>query len=187
MLDDIDRLLIRELQKNGRKPLLQISKKANISHVALNKRLTNLIEKGFLSIRANVNLEQINAKMAIITVETENYKRLKELISLFKDCPRTVFLASLSASNLISVIIGENQTTLQNVIGVCSIRAQKGIRRSEVFITDPPIYPKYLPIRISPQNRMNIAPCGTRCDICDSFQNNECLGCPSTQFYRGIL
>ena len=59
MLDDKDRLLIHELQKNGRKPLLQIAKKANISHVALKKRLTNLIEKGFLSIRANVNLEKI--------------------------------------------------------------------------------------------------------------------------------
>jgi len=187
MLDDVDKILISELQKDGRKPLSQIAKKLGVSHVAVRKRLKNLLDKGFISVTANLNLEALNAKAATVTVEVENYIRLKELMGMFKDCPRTVFLAPLTGSNLITVIVGEDSSTLENVIGVCSVRAQKGIRRSEVYVGNLPAYPKYLPIRIAGRHVSQTAPCGARCDRCESFKTEECVGCPSTKFYNGPL
>lgn len=186
MLDRIDRILISELQKDGRKPLSQIAKKVGISHVALKKRLRNLVDRGLVAISANLNLEAMGAKAAVITVEVENYDRLKELMERFKDCPRTVFLTSLTGSNLISVVVGEDLSTLENVVGVCSLRAQRGVRWSRVQIGNLPIYPKHLPVRI-PAQRSHVAPCGARCDVCESFKNNRCVGCPSTKFYNGPL
>jgi hypothetical protein len=145
------------------------------------------MNRGTLSISANLNLEELNAKTATVTVEVENYTRLKELMDIYKDCPRTVFLAPLSASNLITIIIGEDYSTLKNVVGVCSLRAQKGIRSSEVHIGDLPAYPKYLPIRITSQRSSLTAPCGAVCNLCESFKKNECMGCPSTKYYHGPL
>lgn len=187
MFDQIDKTLISELQADGRKPLLQIAKKTGISHVAVKKRLSNLLKKGLIEVSAHLNLSTVGAKIATITVEVENYDRMKELIQLFKDCPRTVFLTSLTASQLLSIVVGEDLSTLENVVGVCSIRAQKGIRRSEVHVGNLPNYPKFLPIRVYSTNKGDIAPCKARCDTCNSFINHDCLGCPATSSYHGPL
>ena len=187
MFDHIDKVIITELQKNGREPLSHIAEKTGISHVAVKKRLVRLIKRDLIKVSANITLDPLKAKMATLIVEVENYPRLKELIDIFKECPRIIFLASLSASQLISIIIGEDLRTLENVIGVCSIRTQKGVRRSEVHIGDLPEYPKYLPIRISSSRDNEYSPCNIRCDVCGSFRRGECFGCPATPFYEGPL
>ncbi|MEM3088639.1 MAG: AsnC family transcriptional regulator [Candidatus Bathyarchaeia archaeon] len=187
MLDEIDKILISELQKNGRTALSHISKKVGISHVAVRKRLEKLLKEEMVSISADLNMEALGAKIAALVVEVENFTRLKELMNLFRDCPRTVFLSGLSASNLLTIVIGENLSTLESVIGVCSVRVQKGVRRSEVHIGSLPTYPRFLPIRITPRKEAEIAPCGAKCEGCWSLKNSQCLGCPSTKFYSGPL
>jgi DNA-binding Lrp family transcriptional regulator len=187
LLDEIDKILISELQKNGRTALSHIGKKTGISHVAVRKRLEKLLKEKLISISANLNMEILDAKIGAVVVEVESFTRLKELMDLFKDCPRTVFLSSLSASNLLTIIIGENLSTLESVIGVCSVRVQKGVRQSEVHIGSLPIYPRFLPIRVTPQKTAEVAPCGAKCDECGSLKNKQCLGCPSTKFYLGPL
>jgi len=187
LLDEVDRVIISELQKDGRTALSDIGKKTGMSHVAIRKRLGKLLEEGLVNISAYLNVEALNAKIAAILVEVENIRRLKELMELFKDCPRTVFLSGLSASNLLTIVVGENLSTLESVIGVCSLRVQKGIRRSEVHIGSFPLYPRFLPIRIDPQKKAEIAPCGAQCDHCESFESKQCLGCPATRFYNGPL
>jgi len=187
LLDEVDRVLVSELQRDGRTALSHIGKKTGISHVAIRKRLEKLVRKGLVNISADLNVEALEAKIAAIIVEVENSRRLKELMELFKDCPRTVFLSGLSASNLLTIIAGEDLSTLESVIGVCSLRVQKGIRRSEVHMGSLPIYPRFLPIRITPHKKAEKAPCGARCNRCESFESKRCLGCPATKFYNGPL
>ncbi|MFC1505773.1 Lrp/AsnC family transcriptional regulator [Thermoproteota archaeon] len=186
-LDKIDKILISELQKDGRTPLTDIGKKTGISHVAIRKRLAKLRDKGLLNISACLNPQTLDMKVAAINVEVENSQRLDELMKLFKKCPRTVFLSGLSASNLLTVIVGENFSTLESVIGTCSPRVQKGVRRSEVNIGSFPIHPEFLCIRVSPNKNSETAPCGARCDKCEKYKNKQCLACPTTKFYRGPL
>ena len=114
-LDKIDKILISELQKDGRTPLTDIGKKTGISHVAIRKRLAKLRDKGLLNISACLNPQTLDMKVAAINVEVENSQRLDELMKLFKNCPRTVFLSGLSASNLLTVVVGENFSTLESV------------------------------------------------------------------------
>ena len=187
LLDRIDKVLISELQKDGRIALSHIGKKTGISHVAVRKRLKKLLAESVVNFSVGLNVEALDAKVAAILVEVESSRRLKELMELFKDCPRTVFLSELSASNLLTIIVGENFSTLESVIGVCSLRVQKGIRRSEVHIGSLPIYPRFLPIRIAPQKKGETAPCGSQCNRCESFKSKQCLGYPATRFYNGPL
>ncbi|MCW4043288.1 MAG: AsnC family transcriptional regulator [Candidatus Bathyarchaeota archaeon] len=186
-LDKVDKILISELQKDGRTALTDIGKKTGISHVAIRKRLGKLRDKGLLNISACLNPQTLDMKIAVINVEVENSQRLKELMELFKNCPRTVFLSGLSASNLLTVIVGEDFSTLESVIGTCSPRVQKGVRRSEVSIGSFPIHPEFLCIRVLPNKNSETAPCGAKCDKCEKYRNKQCLACPTTKFYRGPL
>lgn len=186
-LDKVDKILISELQKDGRTALTDIGKKTGISHVAIRKRLAKLRDKGLLNISACLNPQTLDMKVAAINVEVENSQRLNELMKLFKKCPRTVFLSGLSGSNLLTVIVGENFSTLESVIGTCSPRVQKGVRRSEVSIGSFPIHPEFLCIRVLPNKNLETAPCGARCDKCEKYNSRLCLACPSTKFYRGPL
>ena len=80
-------------------------------------------------------------------------------------------------------MIGENQKYLENLIRTCSLRIEKGIRQSQVYLGEYPIFPKYLPFRIIHPCSVIDAPCGAKCNICDAFIDNNCIGCPSTKFY----
>jgi len=187
LLDDLDKMIISILQSDGRIPLSRIWEKTGISHVAVRKRLERLLREKLINISTCLNVEALNARIAAILVEVENSKRLKELIDIFKDCPRTIFMTGLSASNLLTIIIGENLSTLESVIGICSLRSQKGIRRSEVYIGSTPIHPQFLPVRVVSNKESEVAPCGANCSLCDNFLSKQCLGCPSTRFYEGSV
>ncbi|MEM2942553.1 MAG: AsnC family transcriptional regulator [Candidatus Bathyarchaeia archaeon] len=186
LLDDIDKVIVSELQKDGRVALASIAKKIGVSHVAIHKRLERLIDKGVVKVSACLNVDRLDSKIAAILVEVENSRRLNELTELFKECPRTVLLSQLSATNLLTVVVGEDFSTLESVIGVCSLRVQKGVRRSEVYIGKLPDYPRFLPIRIAAEQK-ECSPCGVLCSKCDSFKDKECLGCPATKSYNGPL
>jgi DNA-binding Lrp family transcriptional regulator len=175
------------LQKDGRTSLVSIGKKTGISHVAVRKRLGKLLNDELLKVSAGINMESLGGRVAVITVEVENYPRLKQLVGLFQDCPRVIFLSALSASNLMAVFYGEDLSTLESTIGACSLRVHKGIRRSDVQIGEAPAYPKFLPLRVQSERDKETAPCGISCVSCERLESKKCSGCPATKFYKGPL
>jgi len=186
VLDEVNKQIVVELQKNGRATVSQIGEEIGISHVAVRKRLRKLLDREVINISADVNVEALAGKIGVLLLEVKKSKDIERLIRLFKDCPRTIFLSGLSSSNLLAIIAAENLSTLESVIGVCSPRVKDCIRRSEVYIASPQMYPRFLPIRVTAQKKASIAPCGERCDSCDAFEK-ECKGCPATKFYAGPL
>jgi DNA-binding Lrp family transcriptional regulator len=187
LFDEVDKVIVSELQKDARVSLVSIGKKLGISHVAVRKRLNNLLKNNLLSFSAGINVESLGGRVAVITVEVENYTRLKELTELFQHCPRVIFLSTLSASNLMAILFGENLSTLESTIGLCSLRVQKGVRRSDVQMGEAPAYPRFLPLRMQFRRDEETAPCGISCATCERFENKKCLGCPATKFYNGPL
>ena len=186
-MDDIDKELISILQKDGRTSLSEIGKKVGFSHVSIRKRLKNLC-KNTVKVSAGLNAEQLGLRIAIVNAEVETPERLRELIDIFSKCPRVVFVTTITgAYNVMTMMVAEDADTLNAIVEVCSIRAQKGIRRSEVTIGEAPTVPKYLPIRIVAAKVDEDAPCGINCGICMRYKEKKCLGCPATKYYRGPL
>jgi DNA-binding Lrp family transcriptional regulator len=186
-VDDVDKKIISILQEDGRTSLSEIGKKVGFSHVGVRRRLKNLCENS-IKVSAELNTEQLGLRVAIVNAEVETPERLRELINVFSKCPRTIFVTTTTgAYNVMTIMVAEDADTLNAIIEVCSIRAQKGIRRSEATIGEAPIVPKYLPIRIVPNKEMEIAPCGIACGKCLRYKNQKCLGCPATKHYRGPL
>ena len=186
-MDKIDKKIICILQEDGRASLSSIGKELGMSHVAVSKRLENLCEK-LVKISAGLNAEHLGFRMAIVNAEVETPERLRELLDKFSKCPRIVFLTTTTgAYNLMTAMVAEDADTLNAIIEVCSVRAQKGIRRSEAIIGEAPVIPKYLPIKIVANKEDEDAPCGINCGKCLRHREKKCLGCPATKYYKGPL
>jgi DNA-binding Lrp family transcriptional regulator len=186
-MDDLDRKIVAILQEDGRTPLSKIGEEVGVSHVSVRRRLKNLC-KSLVKVSAGLNAEELGFYLAIVNAEVETPGRLRELIDIFSKCPRIVFLtATTGAYNIMTIMIAENADTLNAILEACSIRAQKGIRRSEAIVGEAPIVPRYLPIRIIPNKELEIAPCRINCEKCFRYENEKCLGCPATKYYRGPL
>ncbi len=187
-MDTIDKKLIATLQKEGRTSFTELGKILNLSHVGARARLKKLLGNGSIKISASLSAERFNMKTAVIFIEAESFGRLNELVKTFKDCPRLIFMSTLmGAHNLIAVMTAEDSSTLESmVVGTCSLRSQKGIRRSEAHVGETTVYPSHLPVRLMVA-KSEVAPCQIRCDICERYRSERCLGCPATRFYRGPL
>jgi len=187
LIDETDKRLISLLQENGRASLIDIGKKLGLSHVSVRKRLKRLCSD-LIKVAAGVNVERLGFRIAIVNAEVEGYKRLSELLEKFSECPRIFFMTTTTgAYNLMTMMVAEDADTLNAIIEVCSVRAQKGIRRSEVTIGEAPIVPKHLPIKIIAEKTLEDAPCGINCGECVRYKQERCLGCPATKYYRGPL
>ncbi len=186
-MDEFDKKIISILQDNGRASLSMIGKKLGISHVSVRKRLQRLCE-GIVEISACLNAEKLGFRFAVVNAEVETHERLLELIDMFSECPRIVFMATTTgAYNIMTIMVAEDANTLNAITEVCSIRARKGIRRSEVTIAEAPVVPKCLPIKIVANKDLEVAPCKINCGECLRYKNQRCLGCPATKYYRGPL
>lgn len=186
-MDNIDKRIISILQEDGRASLSSIGEQLGMSHVAVRKRLNKLCNN-LIKVSAGINAEYLGFRLAIVNAEVESPKRLRELVNIFSKCPRIVFLTTTTgAYNLMTVMVAEDADTLSAIVEVCSLRAQKGIRRSEVTIAEAPIIPKYLPIKVVATKESEVAPCGINCGKCLRYENKKCLACPATKYYRGPL
>ncbi|MGQ9551210.1 MAG: Lrp/AsnC family transcriptional regulator [Candidatus Bathycorpusculaceae bacterium] len=186
-MDEVDKKIVSILQEDGRASLSSIGKELGMSHVAIIKRLENLSER-LVKVSAGLNAEDLGLRVAIVNAEVETPERLRELLAIFSKCPRIVFLTTTTgAYNLMTVMVAEDADTLNAIVEVCSVRAQKGVRRSEAAIGEAPAIPKYLPIKIIAAKEDDDAPCGINCGKCLRYQQKKCLGCPATKYYRGPL
>jgi DNA-binding Lrp family transcriptional regulator len=186
-MDALDKKILVILQDDGRASLSEISKKVGISHVGVRKRLQKL-SQNLVKVSVGLNAEELGLRLAIVNAEIESPERLRELIEIFSKCPRIVLLTTTTgAYNLMTVMVAEDADTLNAIVEVCSVRAKRGIRRSEVTIAEAPAVPNYLQIKTIATKEDEDAPCGINCGKCVRYQEKKCLGCPATKYYRGPL
>jgi len=185
-MDRIDLSIIEELRKDGRLSLSDLGRKIGMSHVAIRRRLKRLIESKIMRVSTELNVKTFEFKLAMVMMEVETYEKLTELVSTYIKCPRTLMiLHCLGGFNLLAMMWAENDDTLRSVLDSCSIRTREGVRRSEVCVGEL-LHPEYLSIPIVSSSDLEISPCGLDCSGCRRYQENKCLGCPTTRRYRGI-
>ena len=105
MIDEKNRQIIMELQKDGRKSLNEIGKKQQMSHTSIQKRLSKLKSENIINISAVLNLNRLNYAFAIIIAEIEGHDNLTKIIEKYKRCPRMLFLSTMMGGHNIITII----------------------------------------------------------------------------------
>ncbi len=189
MIDEKDRIIFEELQKDGRKTLVEIGKKIGLTSMGAKKRLESLINKGILKVKALINVDKLNVKLALIAMELESGRALRELLKRFENCPRIVkFFVTTGSFNLFALVWAEDYHSLESIsLENCSLRAQKGVRRFELYPIMEVYYDGFLDLKVVANKRLSKAPCGVNCAVCERYKREKCLGCPATKFYRGRI
>ena len=189
-MDEVDQKLISNLQLNGRTTLKELGELTGYTSNGVRKRLESLQEREVLKVSALLNMETLNHTGAIVMIEVESAKAMNDILERFSKCPRVIHIfTTLSGYNLIALIMAEDQDTLQSIsVEKCSLRSNEGIRRSEFYPIGKIHYSPFLCIREYLAHKgAKMTPCNVDCVSCQRYQSKKCVGCPSTQYYKGSL
>ncbi len=188
-IDNVDKKLISILQENGRSSLSDIGKQLGMSHVAVSKRLDKLVSKKLIQVTAAVHAEALDAKVLFVGLETESIEVADLIEEKYAHCPRLLMLAPVTGRyNLFAVMVAEDTFSLESILGTCSLRTEEGVRRSESWFGNAPVVPEYLQIDLSPRSKKSgESPCGRLCRDCSRYIADKCVGCPSSDVYKGTL
>jgi len=189
-LDAIDWKLIMQLQSNGRKTFKELGETIGFTSLGAKKRVDKLLKNGIIHISALVNTETIDLRLALLLLEIENAETMRKIIDRYSKCPRVInFFTTMGGYNLIALVMAEDQATLESEsLEKCALRSGEGIRRSEVYLIGRVHHFPFLPLKADALNEKgDIAPCGVQCKDCPSFQDENCVGCPTLSYYRGPL
>ena len=183
MLDEKNKEILRLLQKDGRMSLSQIGEKIGMSHVSVRERLRKL-EDEILEIKPAVDFEELDYRLTFVFVEAENDDVREDIIKIYRDCPRTMFISKITGEyNLLTIMFAENQNVQESELGQCAVRSHPGIRRSEVIIGESPIKPDHVQFN-PPKADRETTPCGRNCSECQRYKEGKCIGCPATKHYK---
>jgi DNA-binding Lrp family transcriptional regulator len=189
-LDEVDRKIIEQLQLDGRKTLEELSKTVGFTSMGIRKRLRKLLEQDAIKVSALLNPFFFNLSPAIMLLEMESAEAMQNLLNRFKDCPRVInIFKTMGGFNLIALVVAEDRDTLESIsVEKCSLRSGEGIRRSEFYSIGDVYFSHFLPVReyLTHKDR-TLTPCNIDCRPCSRYQNKKCVGCPSTNYYRGTL
>jgi DNA-binding Lrp family transcriptional regulator len=189
-MDDVDLKIIAQLQGDGRTTLQTLGKITGYTSMGAKKRLENLVKSGAIKISAQLNLKQLNFYAAIVMIETDGPETTRRLLKRFESCPRVVHIfTTIGGYNMIALVVAEDQKTLESIsMEKCSLRSDKGIRRSEFYPIRDVHYSPYMPIREKFAHRnLSSPPCKVDCKTCLRYEDEECVRCPATEYYRGSL
>ena len=137
IIDGIDKIILRQLMKDARKPILEIAKKAGISGAAIHQRLRKLEKSGLLAGSSFVVDPKVLGyrTMAFIGVYLDNTKNNARIIRQLGDIPEVIECHYTTGNwSLLTKILCKNNEDLMNVLNK-KIQAIDGVSRTETFIS----------------------------------------------------
>ena len=189
-MDEIDKKIVTQLQKDSRTTLEELGKITGFSSMGVKKRIDKLLKEEAVKVTALLNINSIGLCAAIVLLEMESADVMRSLLERFKNCPRVVYIFStLGGYNLIALVVAENQETLESIsVEKCSLRSGRGIRRSEFYPIGNIHFSPFLPVREDlAHKRETTTPCDVNCESCIRYKLQKCVACPATCYYRGTL
>ena len=189
-LDEVDRKIVSKLQLDGRATLQALAQNIGFTSMGVKKRLQKLKDQNCIQVSTLLNSFSFKLSPAIVMLEMETAEAMQNLLDRFRDCPRVInIFKTMGGYNLIALVIAEDKDTLESIsVEKCSLRSSEGIRRSEFYPISDIYFSPFLPVREHLTHKdKGVTPCNVDCRPCSRYQNNKCVGCPSTHYYKGTL
>jgi Lrp/AsnC family transcriptional regulator for asnA, asnC and gidA len=133
VLDDIDRRIIEQLQKDGRKPYTQMAPAVGLSEAAVRQRVQRLIDAGVMQIVAVTDPRLLGfSRQAMIGLKVEGDTRLvAEAVAELHEVEYVVLTAG--ALDMLIEVIVEDDEHLLDLLNE-KIRKIEGVRTTETYI-----------------------------------------------------
>lgn len=132
-LDDIDRRIIEELQKDGRKPYTQMAPAVGLSEAAVRQRVQRLIDAGVMQIVAVTDPRLLGfTRQAMIGLKVEGDTRLvADAVAELQEVEYVVLTAG-ALDMLIEVVVEDDEHLLELLNQ--KIRKIDGVQTTETYI-----------------------------------------------------
>ena len=136
-IDGIDKIILRQLIKEGRTPVLNIARKAGVSGAAIHQRIKKLEKSGLLEgTKALINPKVLGYNtIAFIGIFFDHAARYNEAIIELEKIPQVIecYYTTGTYSLLLKVMTMDNEHLMTILNG--TIQNIKGIARTETFIS----------------------------------------------------
>jgi len=186
--DKINSVILKSLSEKGKVNFTKIGKSLNLSHVAIKNRYDNLIKSNVIKPTYLVNVSKLGYQLGVLLLEIGK-GGLNKILETYSKCPRLIYIFNIIGEyNYCLIFFAEELNTLETMLNSCMLYNLEGVRKSNIMIMGIQNEDLFVPIDFSvlTGNTEN-TPCGTCCKFCKSFIEEKCIGCPSTNYYRGPL
>jgi DNA-binding Lrp family transcriptional regulator len=138
-LSETDRKIILELMKNGRPKYLQLAKKLGVSTATISRRITALIENGYMKIVAvpNHRLDYIANAFILLNAEFSKIKSISEKLTTLPEVQLTMKLRN--EYDILFGVNAEDRISLYKFIKN-EVARLDGVVKSETFILGDFLY-----------------------------------------------
>jgi len=127
-VDELDKQILLELEKNAREPFLQIAKKVKVSEGTIRKRVSDMMKQGLIK---KFTVEVSGNVSAIIGIQTNPHVKTKEIVKRLKDLKVTRIFELTGRFDILCYL---SSYSLENVNTIIEeIRAIEGINHTETF------------------------------------------------------
>ncbi len=178
-LDGIDKKILKELFKDGKKGLKQFElfKSKVMSHTGIKNRISNLINSNVLKIQGNININELNYNLAFLLIELRKFEQLKRFIEYYSKCKRVFFVLTVSGKyHLLIGIVGKSFEAINNFVSYCSLVNDTDVAKSKLIFGSNLELPEFLPINLFGKKQEDFN-CERLCEECNYFKEGLCVGC----------
>lgn len=137
IIDGIDKIILRQLMKDARKPILEIARKVGISGAAIHQRLRKLEKSGLLAgSKFIIDPKVLGYRtMAFIGVYLERAANNARAVRQLEDIPEVIECHYTTGNwSILIKILCKNNEDLMNLLNK-KIQAIDGVSRTETFIS----------------------------------------------------
>ena len=180
-LDELDLEILKSLIEDCRKSTTQIAKEAHTTRPTAIARINRLVEEGIVDFGAKINVTKLALKLATIHFEAQKGQSTDDILNALKKCPRIVQLIQLTGKPVFTalMVVEDANTLLSSIERMSSTLNINVVSYQRVL----PLIGETFSVKISPEKH-DLTPCGNDCRLCLSYQQNECVGCPASNFYK---
>jgi len=132
-LDEVNKLIIEQLQQDGRRSYAAIGKEVGLSEAAVRQRVQRLVDSGVMQVVAVTDpLELGFARQAMIGVRTSGpIERIADELGKLDEVDYIVITAG--SYDLLVEVVAESDEALLNLVS-SKIRAIEGVVSTETFM-----------------------------------------------------
>ncbi|OPY29684.1 MAG: putative HTH-type transcriptional regulator [Methanocella sp. PtaU1.Bin125] len=180
-LDDKDRKIISIFEENPEASQADIAQQVSLSQPTVGARIQKLRQSGALESTAGIDLKRMGLNLAKVDLTTRGSI---DIIKQFKGCP--YFLNGMIVSgreNLCLFFVAEDIATIEALVDR-HLRSNPAVSAVELGIVISQVYGMVQPVKMALE-KSDKSQCGLDCSECQYYQNNQCLGCPATKYYKG--
>ncbi|OGO21357.1 MAG: hypothetical protein A2144_03780 [Chloroflexi bacterium RBG_16_50_9] len=134
VIDQVDKEIILELQKSGRRSYLELANFLHVSETTVRNRVKNLIEKGIITINAIPDLKKLGYGFVGIVALQVRLADLRDIADRLTKHPNVCYVANVTGRfDLMAIVVTRSSTEFADFMETV-IAAIPNVLRTETFV-----------------------------------------------------